>query len=104
MPGSPTDTGQMYAMDYWTTDVPNRQRNEISNRKIGTGHMSSEKPRSTGATSQIERFKETARTLGCDEDEAAFKAKLAVIARQKPKDEQPAVQKGGPAKRSRARK
>ena len=27
-----------------------------------------------------------ARELGCDEDEAAFKAKLAVIARQKPKD------------------
>jgi hypothetical protein len=33
---------------------------------------------------QSERFKEAARELGCDEDEAAFKAKLAVIARQKP--------------------
>ena len=38
---------------------------------------------------QATRFIETARALGCDEDEAAFKAKLAVIARQKPKDEQP---------------
>ena len=43
---------------------------------------------------QIERFKEAARALGCDEDEAAFKAKLAVIARQKPKGE-PGPPKGG---------
>lgn len=35
--------------------------------------------------SQSDRFIETARALGTDEDEAAFKAKLAVIARQKPK-------------------
>lgn len=38
-----------------------------------------------GVPSQIERFKETARSLGCDEDEAAFRDKLRVIARQKPK-------------------
>ena len=37
--------------------------------------------------SQMDRFKEMARHLGCDEDEAAFKAKLAVIARQKVKVE-----------------
>lgn len=37
--------------------------------------------------SQAERFKQTARALGADEDEAAFRAKLAVIARQKPRDE-----------------
>jgi hypothetical protein len=30
---------------------------------------------------------ETARALGADEDEAAFKAKLGVIARQKPREE-----------------
>jgi hypothetical protein len=36
---------------------------------------------------QSERFKQAAHDLGCDEDEAAFKAKLAVIARQKPKPE-----------------
>ena len=36
---------------------------------------------------QRDRFIEAARELRCDEDEAAFKAKLAVIARQKPKDE-----------------
>ena len=35
---------------------------------------------------QINRFIETARALECDEDEAAFKAKLPVIARQEPKD------------------
>ena len=33
---------------------------------------------------QRDRFIETARALGADEDEAAFKAKLAVIARHKP--------------------
>ena len=38
-------------------------------------------------TSQSQRFAETARAIGADEDEAAFKAKLAVIARQKPKTE-----------------
>jgi hypothetical protein len=37
--------------------------------------------------SQKDRFIETARALGSDEDEATFKAKLAVIARQKPKTE-----------------
>ena len=35
---------------------------------------------------QSERFIEAARELGADEDEAAFKAKLAVIAKQAPKD------------------
>ncbi len=34
---------------------------------------------------QRDRFIETARALGADEDEAAFKEKLAVIARQRPK-------------------
>ena len=35
---------------------------------------------------QSARFIEAARELGANEDEAMFKAKLAVIARQKPKD------------------
>lgn len=35
--------------------------------------------------SKVKRFKETARQLGANEDEAAFKEKLGVIARQKPK-------------------
>lgn len=39
--------------------------------------------------SQRDRFTEAARQLGADEDEAAFKAKLALIARQKPKGEMP---------------
>lgn len=34
---------------------------------------------------QSARFIETARALGCDEDEAAFDEKLKVIARHKPK-------------------
>ena len=37
-------------------------------------------------TQQSARFIEAARQLGADEDEAAFKAKLAQIARQKPVD------------------
>ena len=41
------------------------------------------------APSQRERFTEAARHLGADEDEAAFKAKLTQIARQKPKDDVP---------------
>lgn len=49
--------------------------------------MPTQKP--TGARTQAERFAETARALGADEDEATFRAKLAVIARQKPKDDAP---------------
>lgn len=41
------------------------------------------------ARTQAERFVEAARRLGADEDEATFKAKLGVIARQKPKNEVP---------------
>ena len=46
---------------------------------------------------QAERFIEAARQLGADEDEAAFRAKLAQIARQKVKDvpEPPVESKGG---------
>ena len=39
--------------------------------------------------SQRERFIETARAFGADDDESSFKSKLAVIARQKPKAEPP---------------
>jgi hypothetical protein len=35
---------------------------------------------------QRARFTEAAHKIGADEDEAAFRAKLAVIARQKPND------------------
>ena len=44
---------------------------------------------------QADKFRDLARDLGCDEDEAAFKAKLRKIAktppqhREKPKGEQP---------------
>lgn len=41
---------------------------------------------------QRQRFIKTARALGADEDEAAFRAKLAVIARQKPVAEPEAAQ------------
>ena len=48
---------------------------------------------------QNQRFIEAARELGADEDEATFKAKLAVIARQKVNDElaPPAKPKRRPA-------
>lgn len=38
------------------------------------------------AADQVERFKETARALGCDENEAAFDEKLRRVAAHKPKD------------------
>jgi hypothetical protein len=48
--------------------------------------MPARKPRPSDGKTQSERFIEMARELGCDEDEDAFKAKLGVIARHKPKD------------------
>lgn len=49
---------------------------------------------------QLDRFIEAARAAETDEDEAAFKAKLAVIARQKPKDEPKAEAKANPPKKA----
>jgi hypothetical protein len=40
---------------------------------------------------QSDRFVETARELGCDEDETAFEEKLKKIAKRRPK---PAPEKG----------
>ena len=57
-----------------------------------------EKPEPDSAA-QLERFKETARALGCDEDEAAFDERLKAIARQKPKGEPaPAAQPPPPGR------
>ncbi len=42
---------------------------------------------------QHARFIETARALGCDEDEAAFDEKMKVIARHKPKEPSPKPEK-----------
>lgn len=39
--------------------------------------------------SQLERFKEAARELGADDDEAAFNAKLRKIVKPKPTDKKP---------------
>ena len=43
------------------------------------------------ANDQRARFTETARAVGADDDEAAFRAKLATVARHKPKGEVPAA-------------
>jgi hypothetical protein len=51
------------------------------------------------ASEQHARFLETARALGCDEDEAAFTEKLKVIASHKPAPK-PAVNK--PPKKPRS--
>lgn len=37
--------------------------------------------------SQSERFKEAARALECDDDEARFDAKLKKVAKQRPKED-----------------
>jgi hypothetical protein len=47
--------------------------------------------------SQVDKFKDAARELGCNESEEAFDAKLRVIAKQKPK-EPPVTGKGRPSK------
>lgn len=38
--------------------------------------------------SQSERFKEAARELECDDDEAQFEAKLKRVAKAKPRDDE----------------
>jgi hypothetical protein len=43
----------------------------------------------TEGKAQIERFRETARELQCDESEEAFRHKLRTIARPAPKDDKP---------------
>lgn len=43
----------------------------------------------TPKPNQIDRFKEAARALECDEDEAAFDAKLRDVAKHKPVPEKP---------------
>ena len=44
-----------------------------------------QKPKTTSATSsdQLDRFREAARQLECDDDEAAFNAKLKKVAKAK---------------------
>jgi hypothetical protein len=41
-------------------------------------------PKPSDEMEQIDRFKELARELGCDEDEAAFEAALKKLAESKP--------------------
>jgi hypothetical protein len=41
------------------------------------------KPRSLGAPSQVDKFRDLARQLECDEDEEAFKAKVVKVARSR---------------------
>lgn len=38
---------------------------------------------------QVEKFKDAARALECDDDDRAFQERLAVISRQKPKADKP---------------
>lgn len=39
----------------------------------------------TPSNNQVDRFKESARKLGCDEDEARFDEKLGKLVKHKPK-------------------
>jgi hypothetical protein len=47
--------------------------------------MPARKPRPPDEKPQIERFREAARELGCDDDEKTFWAKVVQVARHKPK-------------------
>jgi hypothetical protein len=42
----------------------------------------------TGKKSQLDKFKEAARRLGTDDDEARFDEKLRKLAKQKPKGDE----------------
>ncbi len=53
---------------------------------------------SSDRSAQIDRFKKAARALGCDKDEAAFDAKLGVIAKQQPADAPKVKPKAKPTK------
>ncbi len=57
-------------------------------RDFAVEHESGGAPeKARDSASQRQAFIDAARELGCDEDETAFRDKLRVIARQKPKDE-----------------
>jgi hypothetical protein len=45
--------------------------------------------KTTEKTSQIDKFKDAARDLGCDDDEASFDDKLRQVAKPKPETEKP---------------
>jgi hypothetical protein len=49
---------------------------------------------------QAARFAEAARAIGADEDEGAFRAKLATIARQRPAPVPPQAEKPAKPKKS----
>jgi len=51
--------------------------------------MPARKPRPPDEKPQIERFREAAQELGCDDDEAAFDEKLRQILRAKPAPYEP---------------
>jgi len=55
----------------------------ISRFDAAYSHMV-EKVKKSASRSQFEKFKETARQIGADESEAAFKDKLRRIAKPKP--------------------
>ncbi|MCP5340883.1 MAG: hypothetical protein H6901_01540 [Rhodobacteraceae bacterium] len=50
---------------------------------------------------QVDKFKEIARALECDDDEAHFDAKLKKVAKVKLKDEKPDERATRPANRDR---
>ena len=49
--------------------------------------MPARKPRDPNEKPQIERFREAARELGCDDNENAFWDNVVKVARHSPKDE-----------------
>ena len=55
-------------------------------RKSPDPNAKPKKPDPLDGLPQIERFRIVAEELGCDDDEATFRAKLRGIARQKPND------------------
>lgn len=73
--------------------------NRPAARPASEAALKKDQTRKTDQKAQHARFAEAARELGCVDGEAAFKEKLAVIARQKPKDEQEAPENKNAAPR-----
>lgn len=63
---------------------PSEATSSVKSHSAVKDPMPARKPRPPDEKPQIERFREMARELGCDEDEDAFKAKLAQVMRHRP--------------------
>ena len=58
-------------------------------KAVDKAETSEASPTDSGQITQLDKFKQAARALECDEDEEAFKRSLRKVAKAKPKPEKP---------------